>query len=207
MDSDHQEGRCLCRLNVAYIQSCSRKGRVRPGLFFANGLLYKAHNVQRWSKRVVLKTLMTRNPRDFWTGLLYIFFGSSAIIIARDYNMGTAVKMGPAYFPTILGGVLLVIGAISVIRSFIVPGAPIGGFAFKGLVLVSVSVLVFGFVVRGAGLVVALPLLVIISAFASSRFRWRPTLIMVAGLTIFCVLVFVKGLGIPLPIIGPWFGG
>ena len=107
---------------------------------------------------------MTRNLKDFWTGLVYIFFGSSAILIAREYGMGTAVKMGPAYFPTILGGLLLVIGAISVIRSFFVPGAPIGGVAFKGLILVSVSVLVFGFVVRGAGLAVALPLLVIISA-------------------------------------------
>jgi hypothetical protein len=148
-----------------------------------------------------------RNPKDFWTGLIYIFFGSSAILIARDYGMGTAIKMGPAYFPSILGGLLLVIGAIAVIRSFIVPGAPISAFAFKGLALVSVSVLVFGFVVRGAGLAVALPLLVIISAYASARFRWRPTLIMAAGLTIFCVLVFLKGLGIPLPVIGPWFGG
>ena len=150
---------------------------------------------------------MTRNPKDFWTGLLYIFFGASAIIIARDYNMGTAVRMGPAFFPTILGAVLAVIGAIAVIRSFIAPGTPIGGFSFKGLVLVTLSVVIFGFLVRGAGLVVALPLLVIISAYASTRFRWRTTLIMAAGLTIFCALVFVKGLGIPLPIIGPWFGG
>ena len=88
---------------------------------------------------------MTRNPKDFWTGLLYILFGSSAILIARDYGMGTAVRMGPAYFPNILGGLLIVIGAISVIRSFIVHGAPIGAFAFKGLALVSVSVLVFGY--------------------------------------------------------------
>ena len=150
---------------------------------------------------------MTRSPKDFWTGLIYIFFGSSAILIAREYGMGTAIKMGPAYFPTILGGFLVIIGAISVIRSFIVPGAPIGAFTFKGLILVTVAVLVFGFVVRGAGLVVALPLLIIISAVASSRFRWRPTLIMVAGLTIFCVLVFTKGLGIPLPIVGPWLSG
>jgi hypothetical protein len=150
---------------------------------------------------------MTRNAKDFWTGLLYIFFGSSAIVIAREYGMGTAVKMGPAYFPTILGGLLVGIGAISMIRSFIVSGAPIGAFAFKGLILVTAAVLVFGFVVRGAGLVVALPLLVIVSAVASSRFRWRPTLIMAAGLTIFCVLVFLKGLGIPLPIVGPWLSG
>jgi Tripartite tricarboxylate transporter TctB family len=150
---------------------------------------------------------MTRNPRDFWTGLLYIFFGASAIIIARDYNMGTAFRMGPAFFPTILGAVLAVIGAIAVIRSFIAPGTPIGRFSFKGLGLVTLSVVVFGFLVRGAGLVVALPLLVIISAYASTRFRWRTTLIMAAGLTLFCALVFVKGLGIPLPIVGPWFGG
>ena len=50
---------------------------------------------------------MIRNAKDFWIGLIYIFFGSSAILIARDYNMGTAIKMGPAYFPTILGGLLL----------------------------------------------------------------------------------------------------
>jgi hypothetical protein len=154
-----------------------------------------------------LKTPVTRNPKDFWTGLLYIFFGASAIVIARDYNMGTALRMGPAFFPTILGAVLAVIGAIAVIRSFIAPGTPIGGFSFKGLVLVTLSVVVFGFLVRGAGLVVALPLLVIISAYASTRFRWRTTLMMAAGLTIFCALVFVKGLGIPLPIIGPWLGG
>jgi putative tricarboxylic transport membrane protein len=148
-----------------------------------------------------------RNPKDFWTGLIYIAFGSSAILIAREYGMGTAIKMGPAYFPTILGGLLAGIGAISVIRSFIMPGTPIGAFAFKALSLVTVSVVIFGFIVRGAGLVVALPLLVIISASASTRFRWHATLIMAAGLTIFCVLVFVEGLGIPLPIIGSWFGG
>ena len=150
---------------------------------------------------------MTRNPKDFWTGLLYIFFGASAILIARDYNLGTALRMGPAFFPTILGAVLAVIGAIAVIRSFLAPGTPIGGFSFKGLVLVTLSVVVYGFLVRGAGLVVALPLLVIISAYASTRFRWRTTLVMAAALTIFCALVFVKGLGIPLPIIGPWLGG
>jgi putative tricarboxylic transport membrane protein len=150
---------------------------------------------------------MKRNPKDFWTGLLYILFGSSAILIARDYGMGTGGRMGPAYFPNILGGLLIVIGAISVIRSFIAYGAPIGTFAFKGLVLVSVSVLVFGIVVRGAGLAVAIPILVIISAYASKRFRWGPTLLIAAGLTMFCSLVFIRGLGIPLPIIGPWFGG
>jgi hypothetical protein len=150
---------------------------------------------------------MMRNAKDFWTGLIYIFFGSSAILIARDYDMGTAIKMGPAYFPTVLGGLLMAIGVISVIRSFVIPGPPVGAFAFKGLVLVTVSVVAFGFVVRGLGLAIALPSLIIVSAYGSSRFRWRPTLLIAAGLTIFCVTVFLKGLGIPLPIIGPWLGG
>jgi len=150
---------------------------------------------------------MVRSAKDFWAGSIYIVFGSSAILIARDYAMGTAVKMGPAYFPTILGGVLVLIGALSILRSFILHGTPIGAFSIKGLLLVSASIFVFGFLVRRVGLAVALPLLILTSAYASLKFRWGPTLVMAAALTIFCVLVFVKGLGIPLPVIGPWLGG
>ena len=150
---------------------------------------------------------MIRSSKDFWTGIIYLFFGVSAILIARDYGMGTALRMGPAYFPTVLGWLLIAIGAISGIRSFIVQGTPIGAFAIRGLALVIVSVIVFGLLVKGAGLIVALPVLVIISAYASNQFRWGPTLALAAGLTLFCVLVFIKGLGVPLPILGPWFGG
>jgi hypothetical protein len=50
-------------------------------------------------------------------------------------------------------------------------------------------------------------LLIIISASASAKFRWLPTLLIAAGLTVFCILVFIKGLGIPLPVIGTWLGG
>ena len=150
---------------------------------------------------------MIRSAKDFWSGLIYICLGSSAMIIARDYSMGTAVKMGPAYFPTILGGLLVLIGTISLIRSFVVTGTPISAFAFKGLFLIVGSTLLFGFLVRGAGLIVALPLLVIASAYASERFRWKPTMVMALGLTLFCILVFIKGLGVPLPIVGSWLGG
>jgi hypothetical protein len=144
---------------------------------------------------------MIRGTKDFWTGLIYIFFGSSAIIIAREYGMGRAIKMGPAYFPTVLGGLLILIGIVAIVRSFLKVGT------FKGLAFVVVSTVLFGLFVRGAGLVVALPLFVIVSAYASKDFRWIPSLILAAGLTLFCTLVFLKGLGIPLPIIGPWLGG
>lgn len=151
--------------------------------------------------------MMIRSAKDFWAGLIYIFFGSSAILVGRDYSMGTAFRMGPAYFPTILGGLLFVIGAISVIRSFMIVGAPVGRFAIRGFILVTGSIFLFGFLVRGLGLALAVPVLVIISAYASGKFRWGPTFIMAVGLTAFCVLVFLKGLGIPLPLVGSWLGG
>ena len=150
---------------------------------------------------------MIRSTRDFWTGAIYILLGLSTVLIGRDYDMGSAVRMGPAYFPTVLAIILMVVGAVALIRSFIVPGAPIGAFAIKGLLLVVLSVSLFGFIVRDAGLIVALPLLAFISALASSQFRWVPTIALAAGLTVFCSFVFIKGLGVPLPLIGPWFGG
>lgn len=152
-------------------------------------------------------TPLTRNPKDFWTGIIYVAFGSSAVIIARDYGMGSALKMGPSYFPTVLGSLLVLVGIISLIRSFIHTGSPIGQFAIKGLFLVVASTIVFGLIVRQAGLAIALPVLLIISAYASVHFRWGPSIALAAGLTAFCVLVFLKGLGVPLPVLGSWFGG
>ncbi len=148
-----------------------------------------------------------RSLKDLLAGLIYIFFGVSAIIIAGDYNLGTAFKMGPAYFPTVLSWLLIFVGSISVIRAFITPGASVGAISFKGLFLVTAAIVVFGLVARGAGLAIALPLQLFISAGASVKFHWQTTLAIAVGLTLFCVLVFVKGLGIPLPIIGSWFAG
>lgn len=148
--------------------------------------------------------MTVRNPKDFWSGIIYIIFGAGALIIARDYPMGTALKMGPAYFPTILSILLVLIGIISLVRSATKPGTPIGSYAFKGSFLVIAATLLFGFVVRGAGLIIALPVMVIVSAYASIRFRWSTAISMAMGLTLFCVLIFLKGLGVPLPMLGAW---
>lgn len=149
---------------------------------------------------------IARNGKDFWAGVIYIVVGSGAWVISRDYGMGSAVKMGPAYFPTMLGILLTVIGIISILRSFLKSGTPIGVIAWKGLVLIAASTILFGLTVRGAGLAIALPLLVIVSALASSRFSWKFSLAEAAVITVFCILVFLKGLGVPLPILGSWFG-
>jgi putative tricarboxylic transport membrane protein len=148
-----------------------------------------------------------KNPRDFWTGVIYVAIGAGAVIIGRDYGLGTAFRMGPGYFPTVLGGLLVLIGLVSLGRAVARAGDPLPPMRIKGLLTVTAATLGFGALVRGAGLVVALPLLVVVSAAASARFRWGPALVLAAGLTLFCAAVFLKGLGVPLPILGPWLGG
>jgi putative tricarboxylic transport membrane protein len=148
-----------------------------------------------------------KNPRDFWTGVIYVAVGAGAVVVARDYELGTALRMGPAYFPTVLGGLLVVIGLLSLGRAVLQPGEPVPPVRLKGLAAVTVATLGFGALARGAGLVVALPVLVLVSAAASVRFRWGPALALATGLTLFCAAVFLKGLGVPIPLRGPWLGG
>jgi hypothetical protein len=151
---------------------------------------------------------LIKGPKDFWTGVIYILFGAVGFWVARDYGMGTASRMGPGYFPTVLSALLVLFGLIAVVRGFLMPGEPFGGFAWKATVLVLGSVLLFGFLVIRAGFVIALLVLVLVSAAASSRFKfeWRATAGL-AALAVFCALVFVKGLGVPMPLLGTWFGG
>lgn len=149
---------------------------------------------------------VAHNPKDFWTGVIYVTIGAGALFMSRDYSMGNAVKMGPAYFPVVLSVVLIVIGIISLIRSLVRQGTQLGTVAWKGLALIVSSTVLFGLVVRGAGLAIALPLLIMISSLASIRFNWRHSLALAVGVTVFCILVFYKGLGVPLPAFGAWFG-
>ncbi|WP_300300831.1 tripartite tricarboxylate transporter TctB family protein [Ferrovibrio sp.] len=147
-----------------------------------------------------------RNPKDFLSGLMFIAFGAAFIYIAQDYTFGSPRRMGPAFFPVVLAIILVLIGLVVAVRGLLVTEDPPRGFTWRGLLLVIVSTLLFGALVRGAGLVVATPVLVCISAFASHLFKWKITAIIAIGLTAFCVIVFVYALGLPMPVIGPWFG-
>jgi lysylphosphatidylglycerol synthetase-like protein (DUF2156 family) len=151
--------------------------------------------------------LVIRNEKDFGAGLLYLGFAAAALWIGRNYPLGTAGRMGPGYFPIALAGMLALIGAVSLTRSFLHNGPPVRGIAWKPLTLVLASTALFGFLINAAGLVVALTVLVLTSAAASARFRvdWRAALGLIA-LVVFCALVFVKGLGVPAPLFGFWFG-
>ncbi len=148
-----------------------------------------------------------RHPKDFWSGIVFLFFGLSAIVIGQDYEMGTAGRMGPAYFPSVLGGMLSLVGAASLVRSFFRQGEPIGRLYWKELALVLVAVLLFGFLMRDAGLVPATILLILISSYAGQKFNLAKSIALAIGATLFAVGLFVKLLGLPMPIFGPWFGG
>ncbi|WP_020656145.1 tripartite tricarboxylate transporter TctB family protein [Massilia niastensis] len=147
-----------------------------------------------------------RHPKDFWTGIIFLSIGLYAVVVGQDYDMGSAGRMGPAYFPTVLGSMLALIGAIAIGRSFFRPGEKISRFYIKELVLILAAVLLFGFLVRGAGLVPAAVLIIMISAYASPKFHLGKTIALAAGMALFGVLLFVKLLGLPMPILGPWLG-
>ena len=148
-----------------------------------------------------------RAPKDFWPGLMFCATGAAAVVLGRESSMGTATKMGPAYFPTVLGGLLVLIGAVLVVRALVARGPRIEPFAIRPLVLVLVSTVLFGVIVRGTGLVVAIVALVLISAAASRLVRWPAALTLAVGLAVFSGVVFIKVLGLPMPLIGRWFGG
>lgn len=149
-----------------------------------------------------------RHPKDFWSGIIFIVAGLAAIYIAQDYPMGRAGRMGPGYFPTALGGLLALVGLIVFGRSFFGKQEEgIKDLAIKPLILVLFAVLVFGYLFRQAGLMVAIPALIFISAVASPKFKFLPTVLLAVGLSLFSWFLFVKMLGLPLPVLGPWFTG
>jgi hypothetical protein len=149
---------------------------------------------------------MPKNIKDFWSGVLYLLVGGSALYLGQEYPMGTAVRMGPGYFPTILGYLLVLIGGAALLRSFFQEGNPLNGFAVKKIIIITVSILAFGLLVEGAGLAIAVVAVVMISASGSRYFDWKKSLAVALGAALFCSLVFVKGLGVPLPVFGPWLG-
>jgi hypothetical protein len=146
--------------------------------------------------------------KDFWTGVIYVVIGLSALVIARNYALGSAARMGPGYFPTAVALLLTAVGVTIVARSFFRQGELIDRFAWKPMLLVLGSIVAFGILINRAGLVLAAVVLVLGCAAASERFRvgWLPVVGM-AALIAFCVIVFVIGMGIPMPLIGPWFSG
>ena len=143
------------------------------------------------------------HPKDFYAGVMFFTFGLIAMILAFGFPLGTAARMGPGYFPRVLGGIMMVLGLILSLRSFRLQGSPITPFAWKAIALVLGGVCIFGAIVIQAGLVVATTVLIVISGYASKEFNIKESLISSVLLSVVAVLMFVVGLKLQFPIF-PW---
>jgi hypothetical protein len=139
-----------------------------------------------------------RAPTDFWCGLIFLAIGIVFMLLAREYRMGTAARIGPAYFPTLLGGLLAVLGLSISVPSLFVAGEKFPQFFWRPLIAILGSVLVFGLLLEPAGLAVAVAALVIIGGFADPSLRLREALGIALFLVVFSIAIFVSLLGLPL---------
>lgn len=151
--------------------------------------------------------MRVRNARDLLAGCLFLAFGLAFLAVAQGYQLGSARRMGPGYFPAALSLILIGIGLATIARGLIVPGPPIRDVAAKPLALITAALVLFGLIVQGAGLGPAVAALVALSAAASRSFRPLPTVVLALALAAFCVLVFAIGLGLPFPALGSWLRG
>lgn len=147
-----------------------------------------------------------RSPSDLATGVVFAAFGIGFVVLASDYRLGTARQMGPGYFPTLLGWILAAIGVALVLRGALAGQGGIERVAWRKLATVTLALVLFGLLLRGAGLVPAILALAVVGLRASERFSWPAALVLGGGLALFCWSVFVRGLGLPLPAFGTWFG-
>ena len=141
-----------------------------------------------------------RAPKDFWSGVMFCGFAVVAILAARGYSSGTAGKMGPGYFPLLLGGLLAALGAILIARSLVLSGEPVARFHIVPLAVIATAVCLFGVMIEPLGLVLSLAVLTLLSACAGAQFRLLETAALAAALIVFSVGVFVYALGLPLNI-------
>ena len=142
-----------------------------------------------------------KSPKDFWAGLMFIGFGLfAAVWAAMHYQMGTAVRMGPAYFPVLLGGLLAFLGLVVLLTSFAMTGPKVPAFSFRPLILISLACVLYGYLMKPLGLVGATAALVFVSAFGGHEFKWKEVTILYVILIVFSILVFVKGLTLPFPL-------
>ena len=141
-----------------------------------------------------------RGAQDLCAGLLFVFFGALALYFAREYPFGTAMRMGPGYFPAILGGILTAFGLAIALKGLLVRGPGIDAFALVPLVLILSAVALFALTVERFGILVAVALAVLVSALPSGQFRWGEVSVLLVVMAGLAVGLFTYGLGLPFKV-------
>ena len=146
--------------------------------------------------------MQVRNHHDLWSGIMFMAFGLLFMVFSRQYQMGTAAKMGPGYFPTVLGGLLFVLGLAIGATAYSKGNreARLAPFGLRENALVLASVLLFAAALGPLGIVLSIIILVFVSAAASHEFSLRDTTLAAIFLLILSYLVFVKGLELQFPV-------
>ena len=146
-----------------------------------------------------------RNNRDLIAGLLFIVLGALAAVLARDYPFGTTMRMGPGYFPTLLGGILLVFGATILLRGIRSGERVKGEWGVRPLAWITLSIVLFGFLLDRVGMVPATVVTLFAAAAAGREFRLKEVLLLAIVMTAFSVAVFSYGLKLPYPLVGSYY--
>ena len=148
--------------------------------------------------------LEIRNNRDFWAGAMLIGTGVLALTIGRNYAMGSTLRMGPGYFPAVLGGLLILFGLYLVVVGLRRNEKIEGNWSLRALIVLPLSLVLFGILMERAGFIPALLVLIFGSAAAGTEFKLGEVLLLSVGLTAACTALFVWGLGLPYPLLVDW---
>jgi hypothetical protein len=138
--------------------------------------------------------------KDFWTGMMFIGVGVAAMYIARDYRFGSTLRMGPGFFPTMLGGILIAFG-ICIMAVGLRSGEKIRGhLSLRAIVLLPLSLVLFGILMKLAGFIPAVGILIFVSAASGREFKLMEIMLLTVVLTLTSVALFIWGLGMPYPL-------
>ncbi|HUP96808.1 MAG TPA: tripartite tricarboxylate transporter TctB family protein [Usitatibacter sp.] len=151
------------------------------------------------------------HPKNFWGGLLFALIGLVFLLIAKGvpgvlpgYAMGTPARMGPAFFPFWLGLILLSLGIVIAILGMREEGGPDSAFPtyhWRPILFILGSVVMFGLILKAVGMLIAGFLVVLVSSMGNpEKFQTRDVIFLGIGLVVFCALVFVWGLKLPIPL-------
>lgn len=141
------------------------------------------------------------NNRDFWSGVMFIVIGAAAMYISRDYKFGSALRMGPGFFPTVLGGILIVIGAYVLCLGLRSKEKIKGAWSIRPLIVLPLALVLFGLLMEHAGFIPALAVLIFVSALGGREFKFTEVLLVAALLIALSVAVFIWGLNLPYPLV------
>lgn len=144
-----------------------------------------------------------KSQRDFWSGLLFLVAGVVFAWGATEYSFGESARPGPGYFPFGLGILLALLGGLVLFKALTLEsenGDPIGTIAWRPLIIIVASIAIFGIALPRLGLACTLPILITLSALASSEFHWRDVLISSVVLTVGSWALFIWGLKLTIPL-------